>query len=371
MARDALLWNWTKDCNWTCAETGYTKQLARAKQTDLAFKARGCVINRGRWQQTEHLLSFCKTLLLPAFSPDERQTNNSAGPGTGVGDEHGLSWFVPSLTRDFFPGCTDGDVSYTTCLGFATGSEHDAGIGSSRACVRCTRQSVKIWMGFLVCLWNDECLVLLLLNRSNPHPAKWRHFTRTHVYTQLFFASLGLTATNKQEKFTFPKAAGSGPQNKTDKSDCGISTCHWARAGGGKGKWRAEERKRERKIARVCLWEVSCGCPFIDLIYSEDKCVFVVGVECTEDCTIPVLPFSHIPPLEYSTCWQQRRMRLEGGRCFSVSLLQACGQWCIGQGNENMSEVSCSLQPALLLNSCPPAWPDLISRFHTRRSFWL
>lgn len=74
-----------------------------------------------------------------------------------------------------------------------------------------------------------------------------------HVYTQLFFASLGLTATNKQEKFTFPKAAGSGPQNKPDKSDCGISTCHWARAGGGKGKWRAEERKRERKIARVCL----------------------------------------------------------------------------------------------------------------------
>lgn len=119
--------------------------------------------------------------------------------------------------------------------------------------------------------------------------------SRTHVYTQLFFTSLGLMATNKQEKFTFPKAVRSGPQNKTDKSDCGISACRWARAEGGKGKWRAEERKRGREIAHVCLREVSCGCPFADLIYSEGEvCVCVVGVECTVGLHDPTCAvFSH------------------------------------------------------------------------------
>lgn len=130
--------------------------------------------------------------------------------------------------------------------------------------------------------------------------------SRSHVYTQLFFASLGLMATNKQEKFTFPKVVRSGPQNKTDKSDCGISVCRWARAGGGKGKWRAEEKKRERDCSCVSsrgfLWLSLCR-PYLLRRREVCMCVCVLPVWSAQlDCTIPHVLFSHIHMLEYSTC---------------------------------------------------------------------
>lgn len=67
---------------------------------------------------------------------------------------------------------------------------------------------------------------------------------------------------------------------------------------GGKGKWRAKERERDC----VCLREISCGCPFADLIYSEgEKCVLWVW-SAQLDCTIPLALFSSIHMLKYCTC---------------------------------------------------------------------
>lgn len=297
------------------------KQLARAKQTELAFKARGCVINQGRRQQTEHLLSFCKTLLLPVFSQDELQTNNSAGPGTGVGDEHGLPCFVSSLTWVFSPRRPDGDVSYPSrtvswcCLG--------------SVCVRSVLGKVRKfgWVTRPVCEMASTLCFCCSTGAIHIQPNGGILLAHTCTHSCSSQASAWWPPINKKSSHSQRQR---GRDLKIRWTNLIVESARAAGPGleGGKGKWRAEERKRGReKRERDCSCVSLRGFLWLSLCRPHQlrkRGVCVVGVECTVG-----LHYSTCSVLSHTYAWEHYMLaaeegdsveRLEGGRyvCFCV-----------------------------------------------------